>query len=70
MSNLKCYNCGKKGHFSYDCKEHRNVNDLFVDVTTIYVTSSLFLTESYHLWNVDSRAMDHVAKDISAFVEF
>ena len=31
---------------------------------------SVFLTKSYHLWYVDSRVMDHVVKDISAFVEF
>ena len=70
VSKLKCYNCGKKGHFSCDYKEPRKVNDLSVVVCTIHVSSFVFLTESYPSWTVDSRATEHVAKDKSAFVEF
>ena len=70
MSKLKCYNYGKKGHFSRDCKEPKKVNDLSTVVSTIYVSSSVFFTESYPLWTVDSEATDHVAKDGSVFEEF
>ena len=70
MSKLKCYNCGKKGHFARNCKEPKNVNDLSAVVSTIYVYGFVFLTESYPLWTIDSRATNHVAKDRSAFVEF
>ena len=70
VSKLKCYNRGKKGHFVRDCKESRKANDLFVVVSTIYVSSSVFFTESYSLWTGDSGATDHVAKGRSALVEF
>ena len=70
MSKLKCYNCGKKGHFIDDCKEPKKVNDLSTVVSTIYVSSSVFLNESYPLWTVDSGATNHAAKEMSAFVEF
>ena len=46
------------------------MNDLSIVVSTIYVSSSVFLTESYSLWTVDSGATYHVVKDRSAFVEF
>ena len=49
MPKLKCYNCGKKGHFALDCKEPKKVNDLSAIVSTIYVSSFVFLTESYPL---------------------
>ena len=70
ISKLKCYNYGNKGHFAYDCKEPKNVNDLSIVVNTINVARSVLLTESFPLWTVDSGAMDHVAKDRSAFVEY
>ena len=70
MSKLKCYNYDKKGHFARDCKEPRKVNDIYAVVSTIFVSSFVFLTESYSLWTVDSGAIDLVGKDRSAFMEF
>ena len=62
LSRLKCYNCGKKGHFARDYKEPKKVNNLSPVVSAINVASSVLLTESYPLWTVDSRATDHVGQ--------
>ena len=54
VSKLKCYNYGKNGHFSCDYKEPKKVNDHSTGISTIHVYSSVFLTESYPLWTIDS----------------
>ena len=70
MSKLECCNCGKKGHFACDYKEPKKVNDLYELVSVINVYSFVYLTESYYLWTVDSRATNYVAKGKSSFLEF
>ena len=42
----------------------------YVSESALYVSSSVYLTESHSLWTVDSSAIDHVAKDRDVFVEF
>ena len=42
----------------------------YVSESALYVSSSVYLTESHPLWTVDLGATDHVAKDHDVFVEF
>ena len=69
MAKIKCFNCNTKGHFARDCPEHKKVFG-HTKVSEIFVASSVFLTDTYPLWIVDSGATDHVAKDRETFVEF
>ena len=68
-SKLKCYNCGNKDHFTRECIESKQVwscsNNSYA-----YVSSCVMLTESIPLWTVDSAAINHIAIDRGAYVDF
>ena len=70
MSKGKCYNCKKIGHFACDCSEPKKVTPIPTSLHMVCVSSTILLTKSCPLWIVDSGAIDHVAKDRGAFVEY
>lgn len=70
-SNLKCYSCGKKGHFAAQCKgkdreksSHQNVtrNGLFAAVSSRILHNDV--------WCVDSGASSHLCCNRNMFDEF
>ena len=68
-SKLKCYNCGNKCHFARQCTESKQVWS-YSNNSYAYVSSCVMLTESIPLWTVDSAAINHIAIDRGAYVDF
>nr|XP_009786940.1 PREDICTED: uncharacterized protein LOC104234977 [Nicotiana sylvestris] len=69
-SKMKCYNCQVLGHFAREWTELKKVAFQNASLSAIYVSSTILLTESYLVWNVDSGSTDHVSRDREVFVEF
>ena len=66
--NMNFFNYGKPGHFDRDCIEPKIIYDQ-IHFHNAFVSSYLMLIETVPYWNVDSTAIDHIARDRNAYVD-
>ena len=66
ITRVKCYNCGRKGHYAQDCPEPSKVHfpTKTPDVSVCSYQNSL------PQWIVDTGATKHIVQDKAGFVEF
>lgn len=69
-SKMRCYNYNKLGHLAHKYIELKKVrsNSTLLNYTLVMIF--ILLTEYSLMWTVDSRAIDHIACDRYAFVEY
>lgn len=67
---MRCCKCRKLGHFACECTELKNVRPNSTLLNYALVTSSILLIESHPVWIVNLGAINHMAHDRDAFVEY
>jgi len=66
---VKCYNCGKKGHYAWDCPELPKVSFLY-HTPKLYVHSRALVVNSLANSIVDTGTSKHIVRDKDNFVDF
>jgi len=69
IARVKCYNCGRKGHYTQDCPEPSKV-PFPTKTPDVNVYSYAFVANSLPQWIVDTGTIKHIVQDKAGFMEF
>ena len=69
IAGVKCYTCGKKGHYVGDCPEPPKV-PFFTSSPKLYVCYYALVANSFPNWIVDMGASKHIVCDQAGFMDF
>ena len=69
IGRVKCYNCGKKGHYAWDYPEPQRIPFSTYSVD-LYVCFHALVANSFPNWIVDMGASKHIVRDRAGFVNF
>ena len=69
IARVKCYNYGKKNHFTRDCSKPSKV-PFFTHTPKVYVCSHTLVVNSFPSWILDARSSNQIVRDRDGFVDF
>ena len=69
IARVKCYNCGRKGHYACDCAEPSKV-PFPTKISDLNVCSHAFIANSFPQWVENTGATKHIVQDKASFVKF
>jgi len=66
---VKCYNCGRKGPYAWDCPEPNKV-PFPTKIPEVNVCSHAIVANSLPQWIEDTGTTEHIVQDQAGFMEF
>jgi hypothetical protein len=64
---VKCYSCGKLGHYKNECRNKKKKNENYMESHVAFHTNIMRRSEDRAMWVIDSGASNHMCNDRTVF---